>query len=432
MERISLQQLNANMINAGKEQEAPSGGGKSWKKEFPVMPVFPNQKVLVWMPEDFEERKVEMLVHDVVMGGKQFGQFRCINGLYEGFQQFGYTGECPLCNCVQDSWEAYNIKLEHKAAELGVDRNNDPENILKGVKDNLLKEMAVRNPDKYICFPVVLIPSDKMGNPDLTSGQPVQPYYVLWRKQRYDDKFGPDTLESRTSPAGTFQRWSFTYDTKGQQPNVMLAAKALKVKIIENAEQIATLNQFVESCKQVIAPFDQNNAVDSVKACNFLTYHVLELEAEKCIKSTRLFLSANEAMKNATALGGGVPAAPQLGTASAETAIANFGQATPVATAPTVAPHPMGQVGVAPQPIGQVAPAPVAQAAPAPAPTAQFGQVTPTPMGQVAPAPATAAPASATPTAQVAPAPVAQPAPVGQVAPAPATQAPQPPVFGGQ
>lgn len=441
MERISINQLSPELINAGKEQEAPSGSGKSWKKEFPVMQTPVNQKILIWMPDDFEARKVEMLVHDV-MQGKQYAQFRCINGLYEGFEQFGYTGECPLCACVQDSWEQYNIKLDAKARELGVDRDNDPDNILKGFKDNLLKEMAVKNPDKYVCFPVVAIPCDKMGNPDLTSGTPVQPYYVVWRKQRYEDKFSSDILESRTSPAGTFQRWSFTYDTKGQQATAMLSAKALKVKIIENPEQLAVLNQFLESCKQVIAPFDQSNAVDAVKACNFLTYAALEHEAEKCIKSTRLFLSANAAMQstvgNAPALGQVAPAAPQLGTSSAEAAIANFGQAnvaqTGAAPAPApaqgIAPQPMGQVapaqqaapqGIAPTPMGQVAPTPMGQAAPQP-----MGQVAPTPMGQVAPT-------QTAPVGQVAPAPTQ----MGQVAPpqaAPAQQpiptAPQPPVFG--
>lgn len=342
MARISISQINANMLAQAGEQEASSGSSKVWNSDYPIFPTPINRKVLIYVPKDFDQRKVECLIHDTHKG-KAFGQARCINGLSAGFEAFGYTGECPFCQVTADAWELYNFKLDQKAAELGIDRQNDTDNLLKGTKENLLKEMAVKNADKYICFPIVVLPSTNAGELDPTSKEGAKAYFVLWRKSRFDEKFSSDTLDGRESIAGTFQRWSFTYDTKGQQPTAMLSAKALQVKILEKPEILAQLNPYIEGCEQLAAPFTALQAVDNVKALNFYSYEDTQKEAEACIKPTRAILAA------AQSLGGGAQApaingvaAPAIGTSAGNAAdvIANFGQTAPAGGVP------MGNVGV--------------------------------------------------------------------------------------
>lgn len=343
MARLSMDQISTAMISASAAQEAPNNASKVWDSDFPLMQTPLNRKVLVYIPADVEERKVELLIHDTHKG-KMFGQARCINGLSVGFEQAGYTGECPYCKATEAAWELYNFKLDQKAKELGVSRDNDPDELLKGTKENLLKEMAVRNADKYICFPIVLLPCDNLGNLDVNSQEPLKAVYVLWRKQRYDDKFSVDVLDGRESPAGTFERWSFTYDTKGQQPNAMQSAKALTVKILEKADILAQLTPYQAGCEQVVAPFTQAKAIDNIKALNFYPYADVEADAEACIKPTRAILAAAQAMgtvADTNALPTGATAVPQLN--SAEAAISNFGgvdmaNAQPMGTIGGVAP----------------------------------------------------------------------------------------------
>lgn len=359
MARISMSQINAQMINAAGEQEAASGSAKVWNSEFPLFPTPINRKVLVYIPKDFEERKVECLIHDI-RKGKAYGQARCINGLQAGFEAFNYTGECPYCQVTADAWDLYNLKLDQKAAELGIDRQNDTDNLLKGAKENQLKEMAVKNSDKYIAFPIVVLPCSDAG--ELLPNDPngVKAYYVLWRKSRFDEKFSADTLDGRESPAGTFERWSFTYDTKGQQPTAMLSAKALTVKILEKPSQLEQLNPFIPACEKVVEPFTALEAVDNIKALNFYTYEDVQKDADACIKSTRAILAAAQSLQGegTPAIAGSV-AAPALGTTQdATSVIANFGQGTVMGS---VAPTAGSVVASA----GSVAPA----VAPAPAQT---------------------------------------------------------------
>lgn len=336
MARISMNEINTAMISAAAAQEAPSNGSKVWNPDFPLFQTPLNRKVLVYIPKDFDQRKVELLIHDTHKG-KQFGQARCITGLVDGFEQFGYTGECPYCKATEAAWELYNIKLDQKARELGITRDNDPDNLLKGTKETLLKEMAVKNADKYICFPIVLLPCDEAGNLNSNAKEGVQACYVLWREQRFNDKFSSEVLDGLASPAGTFERWSFTYDTKGQQATAMLSAKALQVKILEKPDILAQLNPYIEACEKVVEPFTQAMAIDNIKALNFYRYDDVERDAEACIKSTRALVAASQAMLGGS-VAGTAPAiasapAPQLNTAAA--AIANFGQVAPAQVAQT-------------------------------------------------------------------------------------------------
>ena len=375
--RISMEQISNTMISAAAEMEAASGASKVWDPEFPLMQTPLNRKILVYIPKDVESRTVELLIHDTHKG-KMFGQARCINGLSAGFEAFGYTGECPYCAATEAAWDLYNHKLDQKAAELGISRDNDPDELLKGTKETLRKEMAVKNADKYIAFPVVLLPCDNNGNLDPNSQDTVKAVYVLWRKQRYADKFDSETLDGRESPAGTFERWSFTYDTKGQQPDPMLSAKALKIKIIEKQEQLAPLLPYVEGCEKVVAAFTQLKAIDNIKALNYYAYEDVVKEADATIKSTRLMLAALQSAASTTeadALPSATPAAPQI-AASAESAIANFGQVAPATPAPAPVAPQLGTVGQAPAPVAPAVPTP--EAAPAAVPAPDAAPATPT------------------------------------------------------
>lgn len=359
MARISMSQINAQMINAAGEQEAASGSTKVWNSEFPLFPTPINRKVLVYIPSDFEKRKVECLIHDI-RKGKAYGQARCINGLQAGFEAFNYTGECPYCQVTADAWELYNLKLDQKAAELGIDRQNDADGLLKGAKENQLKEMAVKNSDKYIAFPIVVLPCSDAG--ELLPNDPngVKAYYVLWRKSRFDEKFSADTLDGRDSPAGTFERWSFTYDTKGQQPTAMLSAKALTVKILEKPSQLEQLNPFIPACEKVVAPFTALEAVDNIKALNFYSYEDVQKDADACIKSTRAILAAAQSLKGeGTPAVTGSVAAPALGTTQdAASMIANYGQGTVMGSVAQTAGAVAQTAGAVAAPVGNVAPAP--------------------------------------------------------------------------
>ena len=230
------------------------------------------------------------------------------------------------------------------------------DSLLKGAKENLLKEMAVKNSDKYIAFPIVVLPCSDAG--ELLPNDPngVKAYYVLWRKSRFEEKFSADTLDGRESPAGTFERWSFTYDTKGQQPTAMLSAKALTVKILEKPSQ---LEQLIPACEKVVDPFTALEAVDNIKALNFYTFEDVQKDADACIKSTRAILAAAQSLKgeDTPAVVGSV-AAPALGTTQdAASRIANFGQGTVMGSVAPTAGAVAQTAGSVAAPVGNVAPA---------------------------------------------------------------------------
>lgn len=342
--RIDVSQLNETMLAAASSQEAQGGASKVWDNNFPLMPTPINRKVLIYFPKNFDQLITEPTIHDIHRG-RAFEMHRCVRDLSTGFEAFGYTGECPYCKATEASWALYNAKLDAKARELGIDRNNDPEDLLKATRETLLREMAVKNAEKYIVFPVVQIPSDDAGNPDLSGTNPVQPYFVMWRKDRYLKKLAnSEVLEDAASPAGMFMRWSFTYDTKGKQATAMDSAREMTCKVLDKPDMLAKLNAFVEACEVAAAPFTPLKAIDNIKALNFYEYADIEASAEATIKPTKQVLAQME-MMNGTAPVQNIASAPVAAIGSAESVIANFGTVAPAApvasTEPTVAPAPV-------------------------------------------------------------------------------------------
>lgn len=352
MKRIDVSKLNETMLVAASSQETQSGASKVWDNNFPLMPTPINRKVLIYFPKNFDQLITEPAIHDVHRG-RAFEMHRCVRDLSTGFESFGYTGDCPFCQATQEAWDLYNAKLDMKAKELGIDRNNDPEDLLKATRETLLREMAVKNAEKYIVFPVVQIPSDDAGNPDLSGTNPVQPYFVMWRKDRYLKKLAnSEVLEDVSSPAGLFMRWSFTYDTKGKQATAMDSAREMTCKVLDKPEILAKLNPFVEACEIAAAPFTPLKAIDNIKALNFYEYADIEASAESAIKATKQVL-AQLTMANGVAPTQAIASAPTAAIGTAENVIANFG---------TVGTAPVAEQPITPAPVAPVAPAPVAPA----------------------------------------------------------------------
>lgn len=336
-QKVDMSKLSSAMLQAANEQEAGGSFSRVWDPKYGLMETPLNRKVIVYIPKNFAGMVHEPVIHPTHKSAKQFGNVRCINGLSTGFEALGYTGECPYCEALKTAWDLYSEKLNIQAANMGIDPQNDPNDALKGAKETLRNEMAIRGADKYIVFPVVLIPCDDNGNVDVSGTKPIEPKFVMWRKQRYEEVLAnSEVLEDAETPAGLFMRWSFTYDTKGKQANARDSAKALKCKVLDKPEQLAVLNQFVDACEQAVAEFTVEKAVDNIKALNFFTYDDCVKDAEDIIKASKVQLSqlqmANAAGNGAAALTGAT-GAPALNTA--ENAVANFG-VTPAA--PVTAP----------------------------------------------------------------------------------------------
>lgn len=325
------------LVEGSENQEIVQGVRKSTDPRFPVFATPVGTDILVYIPrtnmavtENGEAMKMlESHLHDY-KNGQSFGQFRCINGLGGNalFDALGYDGTCPACDGMKDVWELYRLKMAAEGKRLGVDPQNDPTDILKPSREKILGEMDLKNPEEYVTFPIVIIPTKGKMMPADDAMAHLQVVFVTWRKKRYNDTIAA-ALESLMNnpghPAGLFWFWKFTYDTKGKQANARDAARNAKYSVIQDATALNILQPIKDACEEAAKEFTLVKAAEVVVANQFMYKEDLEAEVNKVMAKTRQFIELASVSGGAPAIGAPATPAGQIGSGAA--GLAGFGVA---------------------------------------------------------------------------------------------------------
>jgi len=332
------------MVDSARNQEAVGGFSLTDDPNFPTMPTPVNKKVLVYIPTvglRRDEGGVETwdvltaLVHRYKQA-KNTNTFRCIHGLAgDAFDELGYDGTCPACEAVNEGWELFNAKLDHIAQMKGIDRQNDPGNALKDDRAKANAERPIDGAEEFIAFPVVVIPWDAKNQvPEPNALEEMKPYFVYWRKERFDDSLMKQVnslIPAPTHPAGLFWIWDFTYDTGGKQPNARDSAKNASYSIIQSAQLIQQWEPLRQKAEELAKDFTIYKAAEVLKPVQFMTKEELTREVGKIMSKTRAILARLQAGASAAEVFGGVQAPqanPLLGAGQGQSP-AQLGGAAP-------------------------------------------------------------------------------------------------------
>lgn len=306
---------------------------------FPVFETPINKKVLIYVPHhvytdaDGEEHMSmdKGAFHQVIIG-KSFHTYRCVSGIQaEGI----YDGTCPLCESVPDCWDLYNLEYAEQAKQKGIDPNNDPDDLLKSVRQELTKKMSIKNAEVWYTFPIVVIECEegklkpKVDDEGKLIGTPM--WYSI-REATYKDKWGsPLETQDLTHPAGSWLVLDFTYQSKSGKFDKMNSARALKVAV----KDMPKYADWAKYYDELTAEWTPQKASEMVIANHYLSLEDLGKVEEEAMKPTRKKLDMFKVVSvGATA---GLPAGE---TMTPEALMSNFG-ATPA--------EQETQVGVAPQ-----------------------------------------------------------------------------------
>lgn len=331
--RVVDMSLLQGLVQGSQNQEVNKGTPRTTDPNFPVFTTPINQDIIVYFPmvnvvttENGTDMQVlKSHIHEARVG-KSFTSVRCISGLAGGvFDQLGYDGSCPACDAMQEVWELYRVKLNAEAKRLGIDPQNDPQDVLKPAREKILSEMDLKNAEEYVTFPVVIIPTAGKFQPAPDAMEKMQAVFVHWRRKRYNDAIlsALDSLMVNPGhPGGMFWLWKFSYDTKGKQANARDSAKNAKYTPITDQSALALFEPFREAAEEKAKEFTLVKAAEVVVANQFLYKEDLEAEVNKIMARTRNMLElAKMGGMQQPALGAGQPAG-QLGFANP---LANFG-----------------------------------------------------------------------------------------------------------
>lgn len=323
------------LVQGSMTQEVQKGNKRTSDPKFPVFSTPVNEDILVYIPrtnvistENGEEMQVlPALIHDAKIG-KAFTSLRCISGLVGGFyDQLGYDGACPACDGMAEVWDLYNAKMAAEAKRLNIDLQNDPNDAMKPTRENILREMDLKNPEEFVTFPICIIPTKARFTPTDDAEKNIKTVFVHWRRKRYEEKIlgGLNSLMNNPGhPAGLFWFWKFSYNTEGKQATPMNSAKNATYTPISQGDSVA-FQKFVSICEESAKEFTLLKAAEVVIANQFLFKDDIEADVNRVLAKTRQQL---EAIKiggaDALAIVGGAQA-PQLG--APENALANFGLA---------------------------------------------------------------------------------------------------------
>lgn len=332
--------------------------GKSYGSTDPNFPLFTTpvgKNLLVYIPtmnvivhEDGTEENppLETVVHDW-RAGKQFGTIPCISGIPDDdplAMELGYSGHtCPACDATIECWELVDRKITAFAKEMNIDPQNDTTDTIKNQRSQFIQDMAIKNHNTYVTFPIVVIPHEKMI-PTKDAVNNLEAYFVTMTKSRYTDKVLKSLGSLMTNKGhigGRFMFWQFVYDTKGKQPNARDAARNATFNIIVEAEALQYCMPLKEACEERAKEFTNLKALEVLPALACKSYAEILNETNKAMKQTRLTLAAYDNVGQAQGLPNGAPenilqsfGATQVGNSNpvatnAENVLQSFG-ASPV------------------------------------------------------------------------------------------------------
>lgn len=349
LKKITDPALINEFVTGATNQVVSSSTPKSDDPNFPVFRTPLEKDLIVYFPKvcvttvDGQEVYNPLVshAHAVRKGAKQFLTYRCISGLSGGaYENLHYDGTCPFCDGLATCWDLYNEKMARKAAEMGIDLQNDTADTMKPYRQQFIQEMAIKKSEEYVTFPIVII-SDTGTIPQSLDAAKCEAQFVTMRKDTFEQKI-MDPLTKQAvpiaHPGGLFFKWCFTYDTKGKPANVRDAAKNAQYLPIVDAGGVNALSPFVPNAEAAAQKFTNAQAASCVIMNQFYDKEDLVKEVDAILADTNRTLSV---LKQGAPAVAPVNALPNVGSGVAG-ALAAFGGGTPVAeasaTAPTGAP----------------------------------------------------------------------------------------------
>lgn len=297
---------------------------------FPVFETPINQKVLVYVPnhrvtnaEGAEEMRMDKGAFHAVISGGQYMSLRCYSGIFN--EDEGYDGSCPLCDTQNDIWELYRKEYASIAKAKGIDPDNDPEDLLKPVRQELTKNMVVKAPEVWYTFPIVVIECEEgTTNPKVGEDGKLkfQPMWYSIRESTYIDKWAKafETMaDSPTHPAGNWFVLNFTYTPKSGKHDKMGSARALQVGC---KQMSADYIQWADYFNKLTEEWDAFKAQETVIANQYYDLEDVKKIADEAMKPVRQKLEIFELKEQG--ITGGTAVAPT----NAQQALAGFGSVT--------------------------------------------------------------------------------------------------------
>lgn len=317
--KVSAELLNQMRTELASQEAPTSSFAKTEDNNYPVYSAYVNKAVLVYLPKtqcivNADGTLVEdpcVSYQHAIKDGASFQNIRCISGLHN--DALGYDGDCPLCQAVTECNQVFSKKLTLRARQMNVDIDKDPKNpLLDSVKNELNGERVVKKAEKFLTVPIVVLNDDYMGNQTIDPKN-FKAYFWDVREQHWNDKLMKmlgSQIPAVTTAYGHFYLFNYVYDTKGQEPTKMLAAKNVTYQIVS---QDAALQQFVPVCEDLAKDFTTLKAVEVIKSVQLWYKEDLQQKSDNIMQANRSFLVASE---NLTA--------PAI-TNNVATALGNFG-----------------------------------------------------------------------------------------------------------
>lgn len=317
---MSVKVNMAEVLKMRQSQEIDKPYGSSDSK-FPLFKTPVNERLLVYIPslnviehEDGTSTNdvLETALHNYKLG-KKFGTITCISGIDNDSpiaEILGYKDHtCPACDAVNECWNLVNAKTEAKAKELGINPENDPEEVLKPFRKKYIQDMVMTRASKYVTFPIVVIPHK--GN-RLTgeSESGMSAYYVTMTEQRYREKVCASLSTLFNNPGhigGRFMVWDFTYDSNGAQHNARDSAKNAKFNIIIDPAALQAFEPIRAKAEELAKEFTNIKALEVLTALEPVEYSKLNSSVDSVMKETRKILAMVSEGSDIAAL----PSAPE-------------------------------------------------------------------------------------------------------------------------
>lgn len=275
---------------------------------FPVFEVPVNKKVLVYVPNHTyqDENGVshlkmdEPLIH-YVLDGQRYHRFRCIRDIEN--EEYGLTGNCPLCDSTDDGWTLANYVIKSTCKTRGLDPDDKDNDQVKSIRTEAFSKRVVKEPTRYFTFPIVVIETvnddgrTPIKNEDGTLK--VTPMWYTISENYYETKW-KKALEAMEDdpghPGGHFFLLNYCYTPKRGEPNKRDSARELVVsgKSIKNSEKMR------ESLDKLTEEWTPDLAKDMVLANNVYNTEQLKEVADGVMEHTRNMIAVYEAAETTT------------------------------------------------------------------------------------------------------------------------------------
>lgn len=286
------------LVQGASTQEVTRGVPRTTDPNFPVFSTPVNEDVIVYFPKvNFTSDEtgehmglLESYLHSAKKG-KGFTSVRCINNLAGGaFEQIGYDGTCPACEAMGDVWDLYNLKMKHEAKVMNIDIDDDPNDLLKPARQKVREEMDLQNSEKYVTFPIVIIPTKAAYEPTDDAMDTLRVEFVTWREKRYNDAIGEGLktmIDNPGHPAGMFWFWKFSYNTEGKPASARDSAKNAKYTPITDGKALERFNKFIPKAEEKAKDFTLLKAAEVVVAVQFHEKADVVAEVDQIMAKTR-------------------------------------------------------------------------------------------------------------------------------------------------